>query len=137
MPLNSYGTSENSPTQQYLLSLPPAVLIKYLKSHPEKMKTIFHGFTPRDRSLAIPVVKLRLQQEIDKSSEMATDIANLWKKQFNQLLQQLAEETYSPTPERWLSLLGKYGEAALNTAFTLQNRQDWQEYAGSFSLIES
>lgn len=124
------NTSDSLDVLQYLPTLPPAILLKYLKTLPEQFRTIFHGFTPRDRSLTIPVVKTRLIHEISISYDMASDIINLWQKHHLALLLQLHEDTFTPSTERWLSLQKKYGEAVLAVAFILANRQDWQEFAG-------
>lgn len=115
---NDKQTPEQSPEPIALLidSLPPRILLTFIKGDPPLSRTIFHGFTARERSLSLPMVRQRLEQELQKQPAIASSLLSVWKGHFALLQVQVNQLPASPTPAQLLALTEQFRQAAVQYA---------------------
>ncbi len=121
-------------------SLPPRVLLEFIKGDALFAQTIFHGFTVRDNSLKNPVIRTRLKQELGKLPEMAQELRKIWDEANVDLLATLESDEFIVDGESLSALATEHGEATLRFALLCDARDEvviWAEKLDKVKVISA
>lgn len=112
------------PINLLLDSLPGKLILQVLKSDIVLSHAVLQGFTAREKSLTLPVVRQRLEREIEKNPEFAETLLSRWLAHFHDLMAQLLNPSFIPTPDSLRPLLKRYSSAALRYGLLHTGRDD-------------
>lgn len=123
------------PLPLLITALPPRVLLEIIKADQNLCKTVLQGFSARPASLALGVVRGRLEQEMIRYPELATFFFTTWKEIYGSLLDQLNDPDFTPDALSLCPLLQTYGESVLQYALLHADREDVRAWADRMAEI--
>lgn len=110
-------------------SLPAKTILRFLKEHPQLAQTVFHGFTPREKTLALPVVAQRVVAELARQPQLLDELQDCWRQAFPELIDRVRDVSFSPNSDELAEMTRRHGDAALRYALTSDQRPDIQALA--------
>ncbi|HEX2951452.1 MAG TPA: hypothetical protein VHV83_18075, partial [Armatimonadota bacterium] len=124
------------PISELIDTLPAKGILILIKNQPILSRRIFLGFSAREKSLALPVVRQRLETELHKQPEFSESLLKLWQQIYADLIKVIISDTFQPTPEILTSLVHDYGKPAVHFALSHAQSEDLRQYADQLPEIE-
>lgn len=128
-----------SPEPLHLLisSLPPRVLIEFIKAHDSLGRVVLQGFSARDSSAKRPVVRQRLERELAKQSELAAELFTTWMDINAPLMRQVDDPKLAFSLAALQPLLKEFGGEVLEYALLHAQRTEAHPWAARIPEIRT
>jgi len=133
------GHPSLSPKPLHLLiaSLPPRILLSFVKSDDVLARTVLQGFSAREGSMKRPVVRQRLEHALEKQPELATRLLESWMDLYRHLMQQLNTANFTFSASTLHALLKDFGAEALEYALLHTQLAEAQSWASRMAEIRT
>ncbi len=137
MPTDYQPSRSPEPLAQLINSLPPHVLLEFVKNDEMLLRSVLQGFSARESSLRKPVVRQRLERAAQLQPALAAELLQAWMESYDHLMRRLNDPATPLTIAGLHALYKDFGAEALEFALLHTTRKEAAAWAARMTEIRA